>query len=312
MRTLSYVLFAALCSGCGGSTDGDGTGASGGSGGSGAASGGSGGSGAAGGGGSAGQGGGWTTLIEGTWKVPSGTEDYWCVTKTLTEDIYVKAFRALAPSGTHHTLLLYGNGKPDGEFPCGPTLEDSMIFASGVGTDALAFPDGVALKLAKGTQLLLNLHLFNTGGEAIGGVSGTQVQTVAAADVQQEAEMILPGPMNIVIPPNSEHTLTHDCTFPATATIATIWPHMHQYGKHMKVVHQTAGGATTLHDGPYSFAEQKNYPISPVTIAGGDTIHIECTWLNPTPQMIFFGDSTESEMCFVGLYRYPKLSKSCQ
>jgi hypothetical protein len=324
MRASTCVLFVLLCAGCGGSSDNDGgagsSGSSGssGSGGSGA-SGGAGGSSAGGGAGvggssgSGGQGGDWTTLIEGSWQVSSGSEKYWCVTKTITEDVYVTAFRAAAPTGTHHTLLLYGEGGPDSEFPCGPTLQDSMLFASGVGSDDLAFPEGVAVKIPSGTQILLNLHLFNVGTSPISGVSGTLVQTIPAAEVQQEAEMILPGTMQILIPPNSEHSVNGSCEFPGNSTISTVWPHMHQYGSHMKVVLESGSGMTTLHDGPFAFGEQVNYFLSPpVAVAGGDTIHVECTFTNPTPQTITFGDSSESEMCFVGLYRYPKLSQSCQ
>ena len=76
---------------------------------------------------------------------------------------------------------------------------------------------------------------------------------------------------------------------------------------------QPDDGTTTLHDSPFAFGEQVNYFLAPrVAVGGCDTIHVECTYTNPTSQTITFGGSSQAEMCFVGLYRYPKLSQSCQ
>jgi hypothetical protein len=255
----------------------------------------------------------WTKLVDGTWEMTAGKEGYWCSRKTITEDTYVKAFRADAPQGTHHTLLLVREASqvPDGEESCGPTLGSNMIFASGIGTDDLLFPEGVAVKIPAGSQLYLNLHLFNTGADTLHGVSGILVKTIAAADMKDEAEMIFGGPTNIDIPPNGTQTVEGSCVFPATSTIWSVWAHMHQYGTNMKVTYQGATGSKVLHNAPYSFYDQINYLIEPVTVNAGEELLIECTYNNPTSQTIGFGDSSNSEMCFAGFYRYPKLGKSC-
>lgn len=299
--TLGLAIVAAI-SGCSEDVLIDGTGGAGGSG-SNAGSTSSTGSGA---------GGEWTTLIDGTWELEGGTEGYWCTLKTIQEDVYVKAFRAQAPEGTHHTLLLRAGGGPDGEAECGPTLGADMLHASGVGTDDLTFPEGVAVKIPAGTQLLLNLHLFNTTSSVLKGVSGTLVQTMPVDQVKQTAEMVLAGATSISVPPFGTQTVQGQCLFPGAATISTVWPHMHQYGTHMKVVHQGAAGSKVLHDGPFAFGEQKNYPIEPVNVAPGENILIECSYQNPTAQTVSWGDSSTAEMCFAGLYRYPALSMGCQ
>jgi hypothetical protein len=88
---------------------------------------------------------------------------------------------------------------------------------------------------------------------------------------------------------------------------------MHMYGTHMTVTYQGASGSKILHDGPYSFSDQKNYPIAPQAVAQGDSVVIECTYNNPTAQQINWGDSSKSEMCFAGLYVYPMVSGlNCQ
>nr|AYM54436.1 hypothetical protein [Phaselicystis flava] len=254
----------------------------------------------------------WTTLIDGTWELAAGTEGYWCARKTFPEDLYIKAFRALAPPGTHHTLLLRDGGQPDGEQACGPTLGSNMFYASGVGTDDLVFPDGIAVKIPAGTQLQLNLHLFNTSTSPLSGVSGTLVKLVPASEVKQSAEMILPGTASISVPPFGTQTVEGDCAFPAASTISTVWPHMHKYGTHMKVTYEGAGGSKVLHDGAFTFGEQKNYAIEPLLVGPGEVIRIECSYKNTTGQTINWGDSSEAEMCFAGIYRYPALKQACQ
>jgi len=255
----------------------------------------------------------WTTLIDGTWELQPGTEGYWCTWKTFQEDTYVKAFRALAPEGTHHTLLMHAGGNiPDGQGICGPTIGADMLHASGVGTDDLAFPPGVAVKIAKGTQIMLNLHLFNASTTVLKGTSGTQVVLAPASEVEQIAEMVLGGGTAISVPPNGTQTVPGKCGFTGTSTIMTVWPHMHQFGTHMKAVYKGAGGTITLHDAPYSFTDQKNYLIDPLTVQAGEQIDIECTYQNTTSDTIHFGDSSKAEMCFLGLYRYPALETGCQ
>lgn len=258
----------------------------------------------------------WTTLIDGTWSLPASHEGYWCSWKTIQQDTYVKAFRALSPPGTHHTLLIqeHGSSQPDGEAACGPTLGADMLTASGVGTDDLTFPPGVGALIPAGTQLMLNLHLFNTTSSPINGVSGTLVQTVTPDQVEQVAELVLPGSSAISVPPNGTQTVVANCTFPTPAKIITVWPHMHKLGTHMKVTYEGASTTKVLHDAPFTFGDQKNDVIDPVNVAAGEHVRIECTYHNTTAQTVGWGDSSNAEMCFAGLYVYPKLVPgiSCQ
>src|SRR5262245_55005688 len=59
------------------------------------------------------------TLVAGEWTMPAGEEGYRCVFKTIEKTTYVRAFRPIAPLGTHHTVLTVGAADhPDGVFPC--------------------------------------------------------------------------------------------------------------------------------------------------------------------------------------------------
>jgi hypothetical protein len=137
----------------------------------------------------------WTLLIEGEWQLPAGSEGYRCVRQTLQQDIHIAGLRALSPQGTHHTVLGVGPSTgPDGISDCNAgELGQRMVFGSGVGTDSYELPDGVALRLRAGEQLLLNLHLFNATQAPISGNSGTFILSLAASEVEHVARALDDG-----------------------------------------------------------------------------------------------------------------------
>jgi len=248
-------------------------------------------------------------FITDDWEQLPGTEHYECAALTLTEDAYIAGFRALSPLGTHHTVLSLADDRTrretDGPFDCDANdLGHNMLFASGVGTSELVFPQGVAIKVEAGQQLLLNLHLFNATDSEIEGISGTEVGLVSAAEVEQFAEVVFGGTYSIALngqSPNEEQIVYGRCNFSQEATVITLWPHMHQLGTYMKVRH----GDTMLHDTAFDFNEQVNYKIAPHVVPAGEALDVRCSYINNTGRDVFFGDSSNSEMCFVGIYRYP-------
>ena len=247
-------------------------------------------------------------LISGDWTLEPGLESYTCARKTMTEDLWVDGFEATIPVGTHHTLLTMGPpDQPDGTVPCTVAdIRSQSIFSSGVGTDPLTFPPGVALKIPKGTQLLLNLHLFNLSTEPISGTSGTLVHRVAEEDVKLIAEEQLAGTLAITLPAHTQKTTVGGCLASSDVTIFAVAPHMHKLGVHLKVVGQSSiEGDRVLLDTPYSFDEQSFSIIEPLKLKKGDNIRVECTHDNTTDKQVTFGESSLAEMCFAGLYRYP-------
>ena len=263
-------------------------------------------------GGGTGDGGGgtWTTLIERDWSMPANDEGYKCMRITVAQDLYVSAFRTMGAQGEHHTVLSIDNsGGADGPFDCDVgTLADDMLFASGIGTSSYAFPPGVAIKIPAGVKLLLNLHLY-AAETALDGHSGIQIQTVAPDGVT-EAEFIFGGTFNVYLPPGQETTLSGECVFDQDATVVALWPHQHRLGTHHKVTYQANGTSTetALHDADFSFQEQLFYEIDPLQVNAGDSIHTYCTWFNDTGGAVYIGESSDSEMCFTGFYRYPKFA----
>jgi hypothetical protein len=248
----------------------------------------------------------WSLLADGNWTLEPGAEDpRWCKKIVLTEDIYISSIRPVHPPGTHHTTLaLVPN---DGKEGCsGGMFGGGLIYAAGAGSRELRMPKGVAMKLPAGQALILNLHIYNASPAPIGGTSGIEVVRAQPQDVTSEADLLLSGPTNFSLPPGQTTTLTHTCAVTNDQTMFTLFPHMHQHGVHIKTTVNVGGAATVLHDGEYNFEEQYFLPVGPINFKAGDSITTECTYQNLGPTPVKFGESSDTEMCFSILFRYPR------
>jgi hypothetical protein len=302
MKSLCALVVVGLAVGCS-----DGAGSTGSTSSSSSSSGGSSSGGGSSGGSSSG-GDGFVELLGADWTLQAGTEDYLCVRYTLPEDLRISAFRPIAPSGTHHTVLSHGRTLgPDGVYNCnGFTNGPQMVFGSGLGTETLTFPDDVAITLYAGDQLVLNLHLFNAQIDAeLSGYSGVSYK-LAAAETSQEAQSVLVGTENILLQ-GGETTLTGRCPIQGDHTLFAVFPHMHQIATHMRVTIERGGNITeTMMDQDYVFDDQRYSVLpTPIVVSQGDTIRVDCTYDNNTGHLVTYGESSNNEMCYAGVFHYP-------
>jgi hypothetical protein len=251
----------------------------------------------------------WEPLVTADWELAPGDERYFCQRVTLTQDVYFSAIRAINPPGTHHTALTAEPGTafaPDGLTECGSALSPQGIFGSGPGTDPVFYPDGVGLKLRAGQQVLLNLHVFNVSAETLRGTSGTEIVKTTPDMIEHVAESLLAGPTFLNLPAGQETTVTGTCTMTQDTTLFAVQPHMHQLGIHMRgVAESSVAGTKVLHDGAFDFEQQLVYAIEPVQMLAGDVVTVECTFDNTTQATVGLGESSNAEMCFMVLHRYP-------
>jgi hypothetical protein len=249
---------------------------------------------------------GFVELLGVDYTIAPGSEPYRCATLTVTEDLYIRALVDRSPAGTHHTVLSVGpaDGTDRAGYNCSVgDNEMQMLFASGVGSDAFRFPDGVAIKVAAGQQLKINVHLYNGSQEPLSGRAAALVELVPAAEVAglELAEMVFAGTLAISLKNDGEPKESRGTCGMKTATLVNVWPHMHQLGRHMKV---TVAGQT-IHDAAFDFEEQKNWPVDLAVTAGQEMV-VTCTHVNDTDiNPVTWGDSSDKEMCFAGFYRYP-------
>ncbi|HEX6239915.1 MAG TPA: hypothetical protein VFZ61_03435 [Polyangiales bacterium] len=252
---------------------------------------------------------GWKRLMEADWQLAAGAEGYRCMRLTVPEDVYVIAFSPQSPGGTHHATFGISSAPtgPDEVVACDVTATGTRrLQGSGAGSKPSELPDGVAMRLRKGEQILMNLHLFNLSDAAITGRSGMWIKTATADEVKIEAEAVLAGPLALSIP-SGRSIQRGSCTMRADATIYGVSPHMHQLGVHLKATAQGAGGETMIYDGAYDFSHQLFHDIPDVQLKKGDVVRVECTYQNDTTRTVSWGDSSLDEMCFVGLGLYPAI-----
>jgi len=252
---------------------------------------------------------GWTAMLGRSWTLAHGaTNTYKCTRISVDNEMWIAGFRAAAPLGTHHTVLTISpSGGQIGDYDCGAgSLDTQMLYAAGVGTDDLLFPPGVAIHLPAGTFINLNLHLFNATDNPLADRSGVLVKVVQRADVVNEADMMFSGTFSINIPNDGQrHTAAGGCTAPIDWHVFTLWPHMHQTAVHQTWTITHNGTATSLIDDDFLFEEQRNYPIPDTVIRKGDRIDTVCTYINNTKVTMTWGDGSDREMCFTGMYKYP-------
>jgi len=284
-----------------------------------------------GGGGDSGGGGGgnggadpWTTLISRSWSVTAGAENWQCRRIQIPADMYITGFRAIAPPGQHDMNLTVADssalpvGTPTGNYPCSAgtgILDHMMIYASGIGTDDVLFPDKVGVHLKAGQFINLNMHLVNRNNNSeLNGISGVMVKTGTAADVTTEADMFFAGTFNIFLPSdNQTHNAVGGCTTEVDMQVFALWPNMHSLATRQKmtVTHIPTNVTQVVFDTAYDFNQQRVfYPTTPLTIIPGDIIQITCSYVNNTGTDVTFGDSSTKEQCFTGVYRYPIVGAS--
>jgi hypothetical protein len=243
-------------------------------------------------------------LMSGDWTLQPGEESTrTCLKQTLTEDVYVSAIRPISPPGTHHSLLSMGE---DPAADCTDSVVDGLIYAAAAGTEGLELPPGVAIKLPAGRTLKLGLHIFNATDNPLTGTSGLEVTTLAPSEVQHESQALVVGPAPFVIAPRTTQTVKSTCTLSGQQTVYAVFPHMHEYGRHLKTTVVASGNREVIHDAPFEFAEQRQYPLPALLpLNANDTVSTECTFENNTDALVEFGESTITEMCISVLFAYP-------
>ena len=251
----------------------------------------------------------WTDLIGRSWSTAAAVSDsYECTGLKVAQDMYITGFRTQAAStsagGTYRVMLgVDDNPTPTlGDFDCDAgVLSVNLIYASGLETDELRFPAGVAVHVKAGQNLLLNVHLVTPAASS--GSTRIQVLTGAPVDAQHEVDMTFAGTTNIsIVSDGKPHQTTGGCAAQSDTNIFAMLPLMHGAGTHQAMY---LNGVPVL-DSDYSPSRQPfHVPASPIAIHQGDQILLTCGYVNNTGGTLIFGESPARETCYNGLYRTP-------
>ena len=201
---------------------------------------------------------------------------------------------------------------------------DSHLLFWKPGTIPAEEPEGMALRLDRGTDLILNTHLQPSGKPeviqpSIGLYFTSQPATKFPMLLQMENDAKLdipPGEKNFVV--------SDDFTLPIDADLMAIYPHAHYLGKDIQAWATFPDGAkkTLIHIPQWNLNWQAVYRYSEaVRLTKGTTVSFRYTYdnsdanpLNPNhpPSRVTGGNRSSDEMCHLWLQVLPVNFDSAQ
>ena len=194
---------------------------------------------------------------------------------------------------------------------------DSHLLFWKPGTVPSVEPDGMALRLDKGTDLILNTHLQPSGKpEIIQPSIGLYFTDHPATKFPMLLQ--LENDLKLDIPPGDKDFLvTDDFVLPVDVELLAIYPHAHYLGKDIQATATLPDGTkqTLIHSPQWNLNWQAVYRYAePVRLPKGSTISLRYSYdnsegnpLNPNhpPARVKGGNRSSDEMCHLWLQVLP-------
>jgi peroxiredoxin len=235
-----------------------------------------------------------------------GTVDYryYTVDPGWTEDKWIRAVEARPDNRAvvHHIILFF---KPPGDSSTNGTRGNLGGYAPGGGTRV--YPDGVAVMVPAGSQLVFQLH-YTPNGSPQKDRSYAGFVFADPASVKLRAHTGAASNASFVIPAGADdHEVRAEYRFDQDMRLLTLAPHMHLRGKSFRYEAEFPDGAReVLLDVPrYDFNWQLKYVLAePRHLPKGTVLHCtarfdnsEANLANPDPSdTVRFGPQTWHEM----------------
>jgi hypothetical protein len=261
-------------------------------------------------------------------KVAPGDDVTYCTFTDVILDeatIFGETFGAQSPTGHHAVLQFAPTAQEPHTGSCGGDM-DATIMLGGTGGKAVAdeptLPENYGVEVPAGAQLVINHHWINTTPYEVEGQS-----MLLARRLERGGDTVLAGSFPMLglgwdIPALGELEYTTECTYEEDVEYVLALGHMHEWGQHVSVEVERAGGAvemlideewtadaaTTAGGGTIFSLED------PYVVHKGDTVRLTCSWANDTPEpigfpremCIFFGYTIDSNyFCANGFWMTP-------
>jgi hypothetical protein len=245
------------------------------------------------------------TLHTDQFTIEPGQEKYMCWTVRAPESVKVASFSKEAQPYVHHLLLnTTTKDEPDGMHECDSVFQLSWrpMFAAGAGKVEVAFPENVVDPIDQNTQLLLQMHLLNTGDEPVTD-STTIVMNLSNSPSTESVSIGAFGNTDIDLQPGQPGTVVAECDNPVTRRVVGFFPHMHMLGKSMTFeMGPTADDMRMVYQRtPYDFNDQR-VDQTDMMIDANAHVRVTCNYQNTRQQAVTFGESSFDEMCFLVLF----------
>jgi tetratricopeptide (TPR) repeat protein len=267
---------------------------------------------------------------------PQGTDTYWnfVFPVPIQETKWVKAveIRPGDKQFVHHANILVDRSgasrkreaEPGAGFGGMEIRIESQVFDPDShllfwkpGTVPYVEPEGMALRLDKGTDLILNTHLQPSGKPVVIQPSIGLYFTLHPA-TKQPMLLQLENDVKLDIPPGQKDFLvTDDFTLPIDVDLLAIYPHAHYLGKDIQAFARLPDGTkeTLIHIPHWNLNWQAVYRYAePVRLPRGTTVSLRYVYdnseenpLNPNhpPARVVGGNRSSDEMCHLWLQVLP-------
>lgn len=185
------------------------------------------------------------------------------------------------------------------------------------GTIPLSVPDGFAWRLAKESDLVLQVHMNRTGkAETMQAAVGLYFTEVAPTNRALKVGFVS---LKLHFPAgSSNNVVTNSFTWPVPVKVLGILPHAHDLAREIEVSATLPGGAREplLLIKDWDFRWQGDYRYAePVKLPAGSTTNIRFVYDNSTnnvrnpnnpPKLVEYGPQSSDEMCEIWLQVAPE------
>lgn len=233
--------------------------------------------------------------------IGAGEEAYTCFGATLEEDMVIDGFSKTAQPYVHHAQFFEALiPEPEGVSTCKEQFKLTWlpIFLAGNGASEMRFDEGIGHVIGAGTQLVLQMHLFNASDKSATQSVEIRMHRAASADVTPVSPWAI-GSSQIHVPPRAAGSAQNVCTMSGPVDIVAVFPHMHMLGRSLKVeVGQSMAAMKPLYArDPFSFDDQRMEKMK-ISLQAGDMLRVTCDYMNTSDNEVTFGESSTDEMCF--------------
>jgi hypothetical protein len=177
-----------------------------------------------------------------------------------------------------------------------------------------SFPEDVGLYMPKGkASMALDMHYYNKNSDKPAYDRSGLEMCVTRKHRRPKMATLYGLFGNANVPPKQRVENSTSCTVKGELHLIGVTPHMHHMGRrgYLSLQRGGTGPIEVLHDGPFSFEEQRLRPIEDTLVKEGDVLTTRCTFENTSDRMITFGEDTEDEMCINWVRYYPKGGFTC-
>lgn len=248
------------------------------------------------------------------WQVAPGQDQVWCKTMKAPGDGTwdVSKIRVNMTGGSHHFILYRSDvDLADGFGDCTEMDRTFMTGSQTPGTYEVEFPEGKAMPIFGGEQLVLESHYANASTDEVTAQVTVDFFTIPHGDVEDYLQTALLSYDDFEIPP-----VTPDYTDGASISEIpglSIWmlsSHTHKRMTNFTADRVEAGIPTRIYENDDWHAPVQTVFDPPFVGQAGNELAWSCTWNNETDQPIHFGPTTEDEMCILVATFFPALDYS--